>query len=272
MAAILVSAAATEDSHFRGKHRFSNRAVSQSLFLRGTFRALIYQISILEISERWKCNNSSKLPNLSKERTNQTKNNDKVEPLKKPLTLSSTVNTTTQPSSSSSKNQTQSQGSNRKVEALKANQTTFCGPSPPSFPPVHRRWTPGLTVSRNPPTPLPFSDPKLGSSNRRAPVNNESKIPIFRSKFPVAVAPQNGGNEQESHELDRIEYNYNGACLRAHSLFRFRSFLCPPRIREIWRPRLNAWLNSIRVWNSETKGNQARKATGVNRSNPITIS
>nr|GLL43400.1 protein trichome birefringence-like [Ipomoea trifida] len=174
MAAILVSAAATEDSHFRGKHRFSNRAVSQSLFLCGTFRALIYRISILEIFEHW---------NLSKGRTNQTKNNGKVEPLKEPLTLSSTVNTTTQPSYSSSKNQTQSQGSDRKVETLKANQTTFCGPSPPSFPPVHQRWTPGLTVSRNSPTPLPFSDHKLGSSNGRAPVNNESKIPIFWSKF-----------------------------------------------------------------------------------------
>ncbi|KAF6151836.1 hypothetical protein GIB67_010410, partial [Kingdonia uniflora] len=48
-----------------------------------------------------------------------------------------------------------------------------------------------------------------------------------------------------------------------------RSFLCPPKIREICRPRLNAWLNSIRVWNSETKGNHARKATGVNKSKPI---
>lgn len=50
------------------------------------------------------------------------------------------------------------------------------------------------------------------------------------------------------------------------------SFLCPPRIRDICRPLLNAWLNSIRVWNSETNGNQAKNATGVNRSSPITTS
>nr|GMD88043.1 aspartic proteinase-like protein 2 isoform X1 [Ipomoea batatas] len=80
-------------------------------------------------------NSSSEPPSLSKERTNQTQNNGKVEPLKKPLTLSPTMNTTTEPSSySSAKNQTQDQ----------------------------------LTVSRNPPAPLPFSYHKLGSSNGRA--------------------------------------------------------------------------------------------------------
>lgn len=51
-----------------------------------------------------------------------------------------------------------------------------------------------------------------------------------------------------------------------------RSFFGPPRIREICRPLLNAWLNNIRVWNSETKGNHAKKATGVNSSKPINIS
>ena len=61
--------------------------------------------------------------------------------------------------------------------------------------------------------------------------------------------------------------------LSRYSLFLAdRSFLCPPRIRDICKPLLNAWLKSIRVWNSETKGNQARNATGVNRSRPITIS
>ena len=49
------------------------------------------------------------------------------------------------------------------------------------------------------------------------------------------------------------------------------SFLCP-RMREIWRPLLKAWLKSILVWNSETKGNQARIAMGVKRSRPIMIS
>lgn len=63
-------------------------------------------------------------------------------------------------------------------------------------------------------------------------------------------------------------------CSRSiHSLLlEDRSFLCPPRIRDICKPLLNAWLKSIRVWNSDTNGNQARKATGVNKSNPITIS
>ncbi|PIA48641.1 hypothetical protein AQUCO_01400909v1 [Aquilegia coerulea] len=51
-----------------------------------------------------------------------------------------------------------------------------------------------------------------------------------------------------------------------------RSFFCPPRIREICKPRLNAWLKSMRVWNSETKGNQARNATGVNKSKPMITS
>ena len=58
-----------------------------------------------------------------------------------------------------------------------------------------------------------------------------------------------------------------------YSLLRFaRSFLCPPRIREIWRPLLKAWLKSIRVWNSDTKGNHAKKAMGVNNKRPISIS
>lgn len=52
-----------------------------------------------------------------------------------------------------------------------------------------------------------------------------------------------------------------------------RSFFCPPpRIRDICRPLLNAWLKSIRVWNSDTNGNHARNATGVNKSNPMIIS
>lgn len=61
--------------------------------------------------------------------------------------------------------------------------------------------------------------------------------------------------------------------LHVHSLFlEDLSFLWPPRIREICRPLLNAWLKSILVWNSDTKGNHAKNATGVNRSSPITIS
>lgn len=51
-----------------------------------------------------------------------------------------------------------------------------------------------------------------------------------------------------------------------------RSLLCPPRIREICKPLLKAWLKSILVWNSETNGNHAKKATGVKRSKPIIIS
>lgn len=62
-------------------------------------------------------------------------------------------------------------------------------------------------------------------------------------------------------------------CQYNYSLLRDeRSFRWPPRIREICRPLLNAWLKSIRVWNSETNGNQARNATGVNKSKPIMIS
>lgn len=55
-------------------------------------------------------------------------------------------------------------------------------------------------------------------------------------------------------------------------LLELRPFLGPPRIREICKPLLNAWLNSIRVWNSETKGNQAKNATGVKRSKPMITS
>lgn len=51
-----------------------------------------------------------------------------------------------------------------------------------------------------------------------------------------------------------------------------RSLLCPPRIREICKPLLKAWLKSIRVWNSETNGNHEKNATGVKRSKPITTS
>ena len=46
----------------------------------------------------------------------------------------------------------------------------------------------------------------------------------------------------------------------------------PARILEIWRPRLNAWLNSSRVWNSETKGNHDRKPMGRKRMRPIIFS
>lgn len=61
--------------------------------------------------------------------------------------------------------------------------------------------------------------------------------------------------------------------LQCHSLWlEERSLLCPPRIREICKPLLKAWLKSILVWNSETNGNHAKKATGVKRSKPIITS
>lgn len=50
------------------------------------------------------------------------------------------------------------------------------------------------------------------------------------------------------------------------------SFLLPAKIREIWRPRLKAWLKSNLVWNSDTNGNHARMATGVKIRIPIKYS
>lgn len=49
-------------------------------------------------------------------------------------------------------------------------------------------------------------------------------------------------------------------------------FFPPARIRWIWSPRLNAWLKSNRVWNSETNGNHANIATGAKRISPIMYS
>uniref|UniRef100_A0A0E0A5W8 Uncharacterized protein n=1 Tax=Oryza glumipatula TaxID=40148 RepID=A0A0E0A5W8_9ORYZ len=43
-------------------------------------------------------------------------------------------------------------------------------------------------------------------------------------------------------------------------------------MREIWRPRLKAWLKSSLVWNSETKGNHASTATGTKMRIPIRYS
>lgn len=48
--------------------------------------------------------------------------------------------------------------------------------------------------------------------------------------------------------------------------------LFPARIREISRPRLKAWLNIIRVWKVDTKGNHEHSATGRNMSIPIPAS
>ena len=46
----------------------------------------------------------------------------------------------------------------------------------------------------------------------------------------------------------------------------------PARIIEIWSPLLNAWLNSNRVWNSDTNGNHDKTAVGMKIINPITYS
>ena len=46
----------------------------------------------------------------------------------------------------------------------------------------------------------------------------------------------------------------------------------PARIREICRPRLKAVLKSSRVWMVETKGSQARTATGAKITIPIPYS
>lgn len=46
----------------------------------------------------------------------------------------------------------------------------------------------------------------------------------------------------------------------------------PAKIIEIWSPRLNAWLNKRRVWNSDTKGNHDNTTIGMNITSPITAS
>ena len=46
----------------------------------------------------------------------------------------------------------------------------------------------------------------------------------------------------------------------------------PARILDIWRPRLNAWLKSNLVWNSETKGNHDSTTMGIKMIIPITYS
>lgn len=80
---------------------------------------------------------------------------------------------------------------------------------------------------------------------------------IYTSSIYKICAVRNGQCREDDHSLLLEEE---------------RSFLGPPRIRDICRPLLNAWLNNILVWNSDTNGNQAKKATGINSSNPIIIS
>lgn len=93
-----------------------------------------------------------------------------------------------------------------------------------------------------------------------------------RNRLPFTVKRRGAGgrgHQQVKLPNDIILHLHTAA----HSLFRAaRSFLCPPRMREICRPLLKAWLNSILVWNSETNGNQARNAIGVNNSKPMMIS
>lgn len=48
--------------------------------------------------------------------------------------------------------------------------------------------------------------------------------------------------------------------------------LFPARIREISRPRLNAWLNINLVWNVDTNGNQENNAMGMKMSIPMPAS
>lgn len=48
--------------------------------------------------------------------------------------------------------------------------------------------------------------------------------------------------------------------------------LFPARMREISRPRLNAWLKRRRDWKVETNGNHERIATGIKISAPIPAS
>lgn len=50
------------------------------------------------------------------------------------------------------------------------------------------------------------------------------------------------------------------------------SFFPPDNSIWIWRPLLNAWLKSRRVWNSMTKGNHAKMATGANITSAIRYS
>ena len=46
-------------------------------------------------------------------------------------------------------------------------------------------------------------------------------------------------------------------------------FFIPTRIVEIWRPLLNACLKSMRVWNSDTIGNQDKMVIGMKTISPI---
>ena len=48
--------------------------------------------------------------------------------------------------------------------------------------------------------------------------------------------------------------------------------LFPARMRDISKPRLNAWLNMSLVWNVDIKGNQEKNAIGMNTSMPIPAS
>lgn len=61
-------------------------------------------------------------------------------------------------------------------------------------------------------------------------------------------------------------------CKEIQHVYSYLCFFPPARIRWIWSPLLKAWLNSNRVWNSETNGNQASTATGAKRTNPIMYS
>lgn len=84
----------------------------------------------------------------------------------------------------------------------------------------------------------------------------------------------NGNTRNESRGIDRgtgVEKMYLD-CEAYSFLFEDLSFFGPPRIREICRPLLNAWLKSIRVWSSDTRGSQAKNATGANISKPMIIS
>jgi len=48
--------------------------------------------------------------------------------------------------------------------------------------------------------------------------------------------------------------------------------LFPAKIREISRPRLNAWLNKMRDWKVETKGNHEKNTIGTKMAAPIPAS
>lgn len=103
-------------------------------------------------------------------------------------------------------------------------------------------------------------------------VRNFSKCQHVSSHM---ITPSNNTQHPGTTNLELISASYypvlNLVELHLLDLPQF-CFFPPAKMREIWRPRENAWLNSSLVWNSETKGNHASTATGTKITIPIRYS